>query len=280
MALKEISAPELTDDFKWRWAMENLKPQLEITGPSVGSLLYAMNPQTSELGLKQMTNELNQQMELNERFDKRGQEAVKFMENRVKEKIAADEFKEKMELEKFKAQNVDAGHANSLLSNYIQAIQSGDQTAIAVTEDRIRKVFPNAEDVLQNAQEQAAKGIVQDENAGELASRFPFRWNTRADKDNFKKDVEQAFKEGKINKKQRNELVGKANSITDRETYREDESFRARVSNAVNKNITTSNAKDKKTLIANYAKNNGLDLSKPNDRKQAEDWYKINYEGK
>ena len=52
----EKEAPELTDDFKWNFLSEIKQPQHEISGPSVGSLLYALNPQTSELGLKQMEN--------------------------------------------------------------------------------------------------------------------------------------------------------------------------------------------------------------------------------
>ena len=81
----EKEAPKMDDDFKWNFLSEIKQPPLDIEGPSVGSLLYALNPQTSELGLKQMESELNQQLKANEMFDKRGEEALKFMENRVQE---------------------------------------------------------------------------------------------------------------------------------------------------------------------------------------------------
>ena len=62
----EKEAPKMDEDFKWNFLSEIKQPQMEIKGPSVGSLLYALNPQTSELGLKQMESELNQELKANE----------------------------------------------------------------------------------------------------------------------------------------------------------------------------------------------------------------------
>ena len=73
------SKPDESESFKWNFMRDMVKPQLDIQGPSVGSLLYALNPETSELGLKQMDSELNQQLAANESFDKKGQDALKFI---------------------------------------------------------------------------------------------------------------------------------------------------------------------------------------------------------
>lgn len=160
---KELQAPELTNDFKWRFAVDNLKPKMEIEGPSVGSLLYAMNPKTSELGLKQMDSELNQQLAANSNFDKRGDAAMRFMEQRVAEDIAAKQFADKMDMERIKAQNVDAGHLNSLMRNGIDAYANGDKVNQQLFEEQIRKSMPNAEQIINEARQTAA--LKQKQNA-------------------------------------------------------------------------------------------------------------------
>ena len=160
---KDEVAPELNNDFKWRFAMDALKPKMQIEGPSVGSLLYAMNPKTSELGLKQMDSELNQQLAANANFDKRGDAAMKFMEQRVAEDIANKQFADKMALEQIKAQNVDAGHLNSLMRNGIDAYANGDKVNQQLFEEQIRKTMPNAEQIINEARQTAA--LKQQQNA-------------------------------------------------------------------------------------------------------------------
>lgn len=252
-------APELTDDFKWNFLAELKKPQLEISGPSVGSLLYALNPQTSELGLKQMDSELNQQLAANENFDKRGDMAMKFMEQRVAEDIADKQFADKLALEKQKIQNVDAGHANSLLANYTQAIQSGDATAIAIAEDRIRKTFPNADAILEDAKNKVAGGKVQEENFWRWKSNLPGQanWKNREQRDKFINDVEGAMKNGEINIKQGYELIGEANRTSDWQTIRSNAVKQAHAINTASKSVNKTNADDKETWIKKYMKKTG-----------------------
>lgn len=205
MDARQLVSPDITDDnFKWRFAMENMRPKLDIQGPGVGSLLYAMNPATSELGLKQMDSELNQQLAANENFDKRGDRALKFMEDRVQEDIKRKQMN-----------NVDAGHANSLLANYTQAIQSGDATAIAIAEDRIRQTFPNADNIMKQAKEQVALGKVQDDAYLELGSMLPDKWNNVTERKAYISKVQKAIDEGLITRKNGFELIGKANQTSD-----------------------------------------------------------------
>lgn len=205
MDARQLVSPDITDDnFKWRFAMENLRPKVDIEGPGVGSLLYAMNPATSELGLKQMDSELNQQLAANENFDKRGDRALKFMEDRVQEDI-----------NKKRMGSVDAGHANSLLANYTQAIQSGDATAIAIAEDRIRQTFPNADNIMKQAKEQVALGKVQDDAYLELGSMLPDKWNNNTERKNYIGKVQKAIDDGLITRKNGFELIGKANQTSD-----------------------------------------------------------------
>lgn len=205
MDARELVSPDITDEnFKWRFAMENMRPKLDIQGPGVGSLLYAMNPATSELGLKQMDSELNQQLAANENFDKRGDRALKFMEDRVQEDITRKQMN-----------NVDAGHANSLLANYTQAIQSGDATAIAIAEDRIRQTFPNADNIIKQAKEQVALGKVQDDAYLELGSMLPDKWNNGAERKAYIGKIQKAIDEGLITRKNGFELIGKANQTSD-----------------------------------------------------------------
>lgn len=245
---EEIAAPELNNDFKWRFASDMLKPKMQIEGPSVGSLLYAINPQTSELGLKQMDSELNQQLAANEQFDKRGDAAMKFMEQRVAEDIAAKQFADKMDLENFKAQNVDAGHFNSLLSNYTQALQGGNETAIAVIEDQIRKSVPNGEALIAQGREMASKGAGQDEAYYKLMGEIPtgYMWDTPEQRDAFVNKVNGS----NLNAKQKSDLINKARSVNDVKRYGKLQNINARVNNAVNRNINKINADDMKAWIA------------------------------
>ena len=209
----EKKSPELTDDFKWNFLAELKKPQFEISGPSVGSLLYALNPQTSELGLKQMDSELNQQLKANEMFDKRGEDALKFMENRVQEDIA-----------KKKLQNVDAGHANSLIDNYIKAVQLGDDSAKAIAQDRLIRAFgTQANDILAKAEEQANANAAQKSKVFELESELPGqrKFNNPKERETFIAKVRVAKETGLINSDDMNKLIAKANQTEDWETINE-----------------------------------------------------------
>lgn len=246
----EKKAPELTDDFKWNFLSEIKQPQLEIKGPSVGSLLYALNPQTSELGLKQMESELNQELKANEMFDKRGEEALDFMEKRVQEDIANK-----------KLQNVDAGHANSLLSNYTQAIQSGDATAIAIAEDRIRNTFPNADAILEQAKSQASLNMKQKETANKFNATLPRGdgWKNSTARNSWIANIDTALSNGEIDEKSRNELVREANSIKDQESERRNTYRQAYNSAGAGKSVKHSETKAKEAWIEDYMKRTGKD---------------------
>ena len=205
MDARELVSPDITDDnFKWRFAMENMRPKLDIQGPGVGSLLYAMNPATSELGLKQMDSELNQQLAANENFDKRGDRALKFMEDRVQEDIKRKQMT-----------NVDAGHANSLLEKYSKALQDGDDRVIAIAEDQIIRTFPNADNIMKQAKEQVALGKVQDDAYLELASMLPDKWNNNTERKAYIGKVQKSIDDGLITRKNGFELIGKANQTSD-----------------------------------------------------------------
>lgn len=232
----EKEAPELTDDFKWNFLSEIKQPQHEISGPSVGSLLYALNPQTSELGLKQMESELNQELKANEMFDKRGEDALKFMENRVQEDI-----------DKKKLQNVEAGHFNSLMSNYSQALQDDDGRQIAVLEDQIMRTVPNAKQFIEQGREMARKGIEQRNNFYELISKIPTGtlWRNDKERENFIKEVSGY----NLNEKQKSDLISKARSVNDKINYAKMQSFNAGVANNVNRNINMKNATDKENWM-------------------------------
>ena len=212
---KELQAPELTNDFKWRFAVDNLKPKMEIEGPSVGSLLYAMNPKTSELGLKQMDSELNQQLAANSNFDKRGDAAMRFMEQRVAEDIAAKQFADKMDMERVKAQNVDAGHVNSLMSNYVQALNTGNADAISLLENQIRQTLPNAEQILAQGKETASLAKEQENNYLKYASLIPGKWDNPNQRTDFNKAISGAYENGEMSQKQFYDLRGKANTTND-----------------------------------------------------------------
>ena len=246
----EVDAPEVDDKFKWNFMREIKQPQLEIKGPSVGSLLYALNPQTSELGLKQMESELNQQLQANEMFDKRGEQALDFMEKRVQEDIA-----------KKKLQNVDAGHANSLLANYTKAIQSGDATAIAIAEDRIRKTFPNADIILEQAKSQATLNMKQKERGRELAAKMPIAdgWKNIGERDAKVKEFEEAQKKGEIDLATLNDLIKQAYSIKDQEAERRNTYRQAYNTAGAGKSVKRSQTKSRDAWIENYMKQTGRD---------------------
>jgi hypothetical protein len=241
---KDEVAPELNNDFKWRFAMDALKPKMQIEGPSVGSLLYAMNPKTSELGLKQMDSELNQQLAANANFDKRGDAAMKFMEQRVAEDIANKQFADKMDMERIKAQNVDAGHVNSLMSNYVNALNTGNADAISLIENQIKQTLPNAEQIIEQGKETAAKSKVQETNYLELLSQLPNKWDSRNDRNNFITSANGEYNDGKISQKQFYDLQGKANQLGDWNTEVKFRFKNQGIQNALNKSqANTFNAR-------------------------------------
>ena len=264
---KDEVAPELNNDFKWRFAMDALKPKMQIEGPSVGSLLYAMNPKTSELGLKQMDSELNQQLAANANFDKRGDAAMKFMEQRVAEDIANKQFADKMNMERIKAQNVDAGHVNSLMSNYVNALNTGNADAISLIENQIKQTLPNAEQIIEQGKETAAKSKEQETNYLGLLSQLPNKWDSRNDRDNFITIANREYDAGKISQKQFYDLQGKANQLGDWNTEFKFRFKNQGIQNALNKSqANTFNArvdelmKDgmSRTDAETQAKNEGL----------------------
>lgn len=196
------SNPDESESFKWNFMRDMVKPQLDIQGPSVGSLLYALNPETSELGLKQMDSELNQQLAANESFDKKGQDALKFMEDRVEEDIKRKQLG-----------NVDAGHANSMISNYITALQSENPAAIGMAEQQIRQSIPNADYVIKNAQDLAKQKEVQNLEYAKFDAQLPRGdgWTNKAQRDKFNDSLNGA----NLDAKQKEELRKQANSIPD-----------------------------------------------------------------
>ena len=264
---KDEVAPELNNDFKWRFAMDALKPKMQIEGPSVGSLLYAMNPKTSELGLKQMDSELNQQLAANANFDKRGDAAMKFMEQRVAEDIANKQFADKMNLERIKTQNVDAGHVNSLMSNYVNALNTGNADAISLIENQIKQTLPNAEQIIEQGKETAAKSKEQETNYLGLLSQLPNKWDSRNDRDNFITIANREYNDGKISQKQFYDLQGKANQLGDWNTEVKFRFKNQGIQNALNKSqAKTFNARVdelmkggmSRTDAETQAKNEGL----------------------
>lgn len=242
---KDEVAPELNNDFKWRFAMDALKPKMQIEGPSVGSLLYAMNPKTSELGLKQMDSELNQQLAANANFDKRGDAAMKFMEQRVYEDIANKQFADKMNMERIKAQNVDAGHVNSLMSNYVNALNTGNADVITLLENQIRQTLPNAEQILAQGKETAALSKIQDENAWELQSRIPDKFNNVKERKQLITDVETAIKNGDISKKTGYDIIAKARQTPDWATINSNTRTQAQINAGASRGVV----KTEKQLI-------------------------------
>lgn len=246
MDARELVSPDITDDnFKWRFAMENMRPKLDIQGPGVGSLLYAMNPATSELGLKQMDSELNQQLAANENFDKRGDRALKFMEERVQEDIARK-----------KMGSVDAGHANSLLSNYSQALQSGDARVIAMAEDQIRRTFPNADAIMNQTKEQVALGRVQDDRYFEQASKIFDHWDNPEQRKAYISEVQDDINNGLMTRKQGFELIGKANQTPDWSTINKNTTKQAHANANAGRSVENKNIDIKNKAFNNWKANN------------------------
>lgn len=194
--------PDESESFKWNFMRDMVKPQMDIQGPGVGSLLYALNPETSELGLKQMDNELNLQLKANEDFDKRGQNALKFMEDRVQEDIKRKQLN-----------NVDAGHANSMISNYITALQGGNPAAIGMAEQQIRQSIPNADYVIKNAQDLAQQKEVQNLEYAKYDALLPRGdgWKDREQRNAYNESLNNA----NLDAKQKEELRKQANMIPD-----------------------------------------------------------------
>lgn len=214
------SNPDESESFKWNFMRDMVKPQLDIQGPSVGSLLYALNPETSELGLKQMDSELNQQLAANESFDKKGQDALKFMEDRVQEDIKRKQLG-----------NVDAGHANSMISNYITALQSENPAAIGMAEQQIRQSIPNADYVIKNAQDLAKQKEVQNLEYAKFDAKLPRGdgWANKEQRDKFNDSLNNA----NLDAKQKEDLRKQANSIPDQS---------ATTRNAIRTALNTRNA--------------------------------------
>ena len=244
-------APELNDKFKWNFMTELKQPQLEIKGPSVGSLLYALNPQTSELGLKQMESELNQQLQANEMFDKRGEEALDFMEKRVQEDIANK-----------KLQNVDAGHANSMISNLVNAYASGNKAAIDVAEQQVIRSMPNASNIISEAKASAEKSLAQKERGRELAAKMPFAdgWEN-ADARKLKvNEFEQAYKNKEIDFATLNDLIKQAYSIEDQQATKAKTYRQAYNAAGASKSVEQTNAKDYTAAIEKLKKRYGSEV--------------------
>lgn len=237
------SNPDESESFKWNFMRDMVKPQLDIQGPSVGSLLYALNPETSELGLKQMDSELNQQLAANESFDKKGQDALKFMEDRVQEDIKRKQLG-----------NVDAGHANSMIGNLINAYQSGNKTAIAIAEEQVKKSIPNSDGVIAQAQQQATLGLKQKQNGFNLDSLIPRGngWTSPQEREKYKATVDSSFANGEIDEKTHSELIKNANGLFDQATQRSNTVRTAMNTRAANKTVAQANVEDWKSW---YEKN-------------------------
>lgn len=232
------SNPDESESFKWNFMRDMVKPQLDIQGPSVGSLLYALNPETSELGLKQMDSELNQQLAANETFDKKGQDALKFMEDRVQEDIKRKQLG-----------NVDAGHANSMISNYITALQSGNPAAIGMAEQQIRQSIPNADYVIKNAQDLAKQKEVQNLEYAKFDAKLPRGdgWTNKAQRDKFNDSLNNA----NLDAKQKEELRKQANSIPDQSAATRNVVRNALNTDLANKTVAESHAENFETFFKN-----------------------------
>lgn len=234
--------PDESESFKWNFMRDMVKPQMDIQGPGVGSLLYALNPETSELGLKQMDNELNLQLKANEDFDKRGENALKFMEDRVQEDIKRKQLN-----------NVDAGHANSMISNYITALQGGNPAAIGMAEQQIRQSIPNADYVIKNAQDLAQQKEVQNLEYAKYDALLPRGdgWTNKAQRDKFNESLNNA----NLDAKQKEELRKQANMIPDQSSV-----ARQVVRNAMNtRNAQMSVDKSNKELFKSWLKKKEAD---------------------
>lgn len=247
----EKEAPKMDEDFKWNFLSEIKQPQMEIKGPSVGSLLYALNPQTSELGLKQMESELNQELKANEMFDKRGEEALKFMENRVQEDI-----------EKKKMQNVDAGHFNSLMGNLTQAYAT-NSPSLPVIIDQVKRTIPNAETFIAEAQKNAETAKAQTTLFNKYDSTLPrgTMWKNNAEREAWIKTVEG---DKGLSEDLKSKLKKEANSINTLQNFR----WNKKAENKVSKDIDEDNQVEFNTKVSELMKKKGW------TRTQAENFLK------
>lgn len=225
------SNPDESESFKWNFMRDMVKPQLDIQGPSVGSLLYALNPETSELGLKQMDSELNQQLAANESFDKKGQDALKFMEDRVQEDIKRKQLG-----------NVDAGHFNSLMKNMVEAINSKDKATIEVIKDQIRRTVPNAEKFIEQAEQTSKLNDMQKSNYNKLYSEVirGIYANPNA-KEGAVKTVEENILNGNINADDGYKLIAEIRKSNDISTQAQIANVNAHINNAAKMSVDKSN---------------------------------------
>ena len=251
--------PDESESFKWNFMRDMVKPQMNIQGPSVGSLLYALNPETSELGLKQMDNELNLQLKANEDFDKRGQNALKFMEDRVQEDIKRKQLN-----------NVDAGHANSTIGNLAKAYEGGNEMLIKLAEEQAKKL-PNAELIMAQAAQAAQASIKQKNNYQTLTRDMPQgdSWATVKDRNKKIQAIQEARENGLINDEQENEAIKLAYSIPSRDIQ-----SAVAVRNAIN----TYNAQKAAGDAANTDYDNWLVEAKKKYPGQNETFYKGLYD--
>ena len=229
--LPDLVAPDMSDNFKWNFAKEMLQPQMDIEGPGVGSLLYALNPETSELGLKQMDNELNLQLKANEDFDKRGQNALKFMEDRVQEDIKRKQIN-----------NVDAGHFNSLMKTMVEALNSKDQATIEVIKDQIRRTIPNAEKFIEQAEQTSKLNDKQKSNYNKLYSEVIRGIYANPDaKEDAVKIVEENILNGNINVDDGYKLIAEIRKSNDISTQAQIANINAQITNSAKKAVDKTN---------------------------------------
>lgn len=123
----------ITDDFKWNWA-EAAVPQYKSTGPGVGSLLMAMNPETRELGINMMNQALAQDRANRAELDKQGQEAVNFVNDL--DKVAYErELNKQRIIDQQKGRALqELGHQNAATQGLINAYANGNPYLIATAE--------------------------------------------------------------------------------------------------------------------------------------------------
>ena len=240
------SNPDESESFKWNFMRDMVKPQLDIQGPSVGSLLYALNPETSELGLKQMDSELNQQLAANESFDKKGQDALKFMEDRVQEDIKRKQLG-----------NVDAGHFNSLMKTMVEALNSKDQASIDVIKDQIRRTIPNAEKFIEQAEQASKLNDMQKSNYNKLYSEvIRGVYSNPNDKENAVKIVEDNILNQNINADDGYKLIAEIRKTGDISTQAKIANVNAQISNKANRGVTNSNIDIKNNKFKEWLKQN------------------------
>ena len=219
--------PDESESFKWNFMRDMVKPQMDIQGPGVGSLLYALNPETSELGLKQMDNELNLQLKANEDFDKRGQNALKFMEDRVQEDIKRKQLN-----------NVDAGHFNSLMKTMVEALNSKDKATIDVIKDQIRRTVPNAEKFIAQAEKTSKLNDMQKSNYNKLYSEVIRGIYENPDaKEGAVKIVEENILNGNINSDDGYKLIAEIRKSNDISTQAQIANINAQINSGAGRGV-------------------------------------------